>query len=61
MHCSYVSLGNGTIDFHDFITLMVRVMKGTDSEEEIKDAFIALDKVRRLNSVLPDNMGFLEQ
>ena len=31
--------GNGTIDFPEFLTLMARKMKDTDSEEEIKEAF----------------------
>ena len=35
--------GNGTIDFPEFLTLMARKMKDTDSEEEILEAF----KVRR--------------
>ena len=36
--------GNGTIDFPEFLTMMARKMKDTDSEEEILEAF----KVRRL-------------
>ena len=35
--------GNGTIDFPEFLTMMARKMKDTDSEEEILEAF----KVRR--------------
>ena len=35
--------GNGTIDFPEFLTLMARKMKDTDSEEETLEAF----KVRR--------------
>jgi hypothetical protein len=35
--------GNGTIDFPEFLTMMARKMKDTDSAEEIKEAF----KVRR--------------
>ena len=35
--------GNGTIDFPEFLTMMARKMKDTDSEEEIMEAF----KVRR--------------
>ena len=31
--------GNGTIDFPEFLTMMARKMKDTDSEEEIKEAF----------------------
>jgi Ca2+-binding EF-hand superfamily protein len=33
--------GNGTIDFPEFLTLMARKMKDTDSEEEILEAFKA--------------------
>ncbi|KAL5199062.1 hypothetical protein ABZP36_002574 [Zizania latifolia] len=31
--------GNGTIDFREFLNLMARKMKDTDSEEELKEAF----------------------
>ena len=31
--------GNGTIDFPEFLTLMARKMKDTDSEEETLEAF----------------------
>ncbi len=31
--------GNGTIDFTEFLTMMARKMRDTDSEEEIKEAF----------------------
>ena len=34
-----VPYGNGTIDFPEFLTLMARKMKDTDSEEEILEAF----------------------
>ena len=37
--------GNGTIDFPEFLTMMARKMKDTDSEEEIKEAFRVFDKV----------------
>ena len=36
--------GNGTIDFPEFLTMMARKMKDTDSEEEILEAFKAFDK-----------------
>merc|ERR1712216_255156 len=36
--------GNGTIDFPDFLTMMARKMKDTDSEEEILEAFKVFDK-----------------
>lgn len=39
----YVS-GNGTIDFPEFLTMMARKMKDTDSEEEIREAFRVFDK-----------------
>ncbi|PWA34446.1 EF-hand domain [Artemisia annua] len=35
---------NGTIDFPEYLNLMVRTMKDTDSEEELKEAFKAFDK-----------------
>lgn len=37
--------GNGTIDFPEFLTMMARKMKDTDSEEEIHEAFRVFDKV----------------
>lgn len=47
-----VRVGNGTIDFPEFLTMMARKMKDTDSEEEIREAFRVFDKVRfRRNSV----------
>lgn len=36
--------GNGTIDFPEFLTMMARKMKDTDTEEEIKEAFRVFDK-----------------
>ncbi|KAM8937810.1 LOW QUALITY PROTEIN: calmodulin-A-like [Lycaon pictus] len=36
--------GNGTIDFPEFLTMMARKMKDTDSEEEIREAFHVFDK-----------------
>lgn len=36
--------GDGTIDFPEFLTMMARKMKDTDSEEEIKEAFKVFDK-----------------
>ncbi|OAF65065.1 CaBP5 [Intoshia linei] len=36
--------GNGTIDFQEFLTMMGRKMKTTDSEEEIREAFRVFDK-----------------
>lgn len=59
MSCSYVkklwnvrqascSLGagvrTGTIDFPEFLTLMARKMKDTDSEEELIEAFKVFDR-----------------
>ncbi|KAA0717683.1 Protein STPG4 [Triplophysa tibetana] len=41
--------GNGTIDFPEFLTMMARKMKDTDSEEEIREAFRVFDK----NSPIP--------
>lgn len=42
--CSSLLLGNGTIDFPEFLTMMARKMKDTDSEEEIREAFRVFDK-----------------
>jgi calmodulin len=39
-----ISTGNGTIDFPEFLTMMARKMKDTDSEEEIREAFRVFDK-----------------
>uniref|UniRef100_A0A8C6P1B4 EF-hand domain-containing protein n=1 Tax=Nothobranchius furzeri TaxID=105023 RepID=A0A8C6P1B4_NOTFU len=39
--------GNGTIDFPEFLTMMARKMKDTDSEEEIREAFRVFDKVSK--------------
>lgn len=36
--------GNGTIDFPEFLTMMARKMKDTESEEEIREAFKVFDK-----------------
>uniref|UniRef100_A0A8C7XKY3 Calmodulin 2a (phosphorylase kinase, delta) n=1 Tax=Oryzias sinensis TaxID=183150 RepID=A0A8C7XKY3_9TELE len=41
--------GNGTIDFPEFLTMMARKMKDTDSEEEIREAFRVFDKVNKLH------------
>lgn len=40
--------GNGTIDFPEFLTMMARKMKDTDSEEEIREAFRVFDKVNKV-------------
>ena len=37
-------LGNGEIDFPEFLTMMARKMKDTDSEEEIREAFRVFDR-----------------
>merc|ERR1712087_274195 len=36
--------GNGTIDFPEFLSLMARKMKGTDTEEELIEAFKGFDR-----------------
>ena len=36
--------GNGTIDFPEFLTMMARKMKDTDTEEELREAFKVFDK-----------------
>ena len=40
--CVYT--GNGTIDFEEFISMMARKMRETDSEEELREAFRVFDK-----------------
>lgn len=45
--------GNGTIDFPEFLTMMARKMKDTDSEEEIREAFRVFDKVNKVNVFRP--------
>ncbi len=45
LFCSCFCVGNGTIDFPEFLTMMARKMKDTDSEEEIREAFRVFDKV----------------
>ena len=50
IHCAPYTIvmcvfsGNGTIDFPEFLTMMARKMKDSDSEEEIKEAFRVFDK-----------------
>ncbi|KAH7306764.1 hypothetical protein KP509_22G028800 [Ceratopteris richardii] len=36
--------GNGTIDFVEFLNLIARKMKDTESEEELKETFRVFDK-----------------
>ena len=43
IHC-FMFTGNGTIDFPEFLTMMARKMKDTDTEEEIREAFRVFDK-----------------
>lgn len=40
----FFQTGNGTIDFPEFLTMMSRKMKDTDSEEELREAFRVFDK-----------------
>ena len=47
--------GNGTIDFPEFLTMMARKMKDTDSEEEIREAFRYMRNVWSLLSGLFDS------
>ena len=44
--------GNGTIDFPEFLTMMARKMKDTDSEEEIREAF------RYVQTITPNFSAF---
>ncbi|CAN6287034.1 unnamed protein product [Urochloa humidicola] len=36
--------GNEAIDFHEFLNLMARKLKDTDSEENLREAFSVIDK-----------------
>lgn len=47
-----ISSGNGTIDFPEFLTMMARKMKDTDSEEEIREAFRVFDKVSMYHGLI---------
>jgi len=42
--CYWLSEGNGTIDFDEFLNMMAKKMKETDSEEELREAFRVFDK-----------------
>lgn len=46
-----VADGNGTTDFLEFLTIMARKMKDTDSEEGIQQAFPVFDKMAMATSV----------
>ena len=39
-----VVLGNGEIDFEEFLQMMAKKMKESDSEDEIREAFKVFDK-----------------
>ena len=41
---SIAKKGNGNIDFPEFLTMMARKMKDSDSDEEIREAFRVFDK-----------------
>lgn len=41
---SFLYVGNGIIDFFEFLIMMVRKMKDIDSEEEIREVFRVFDK-----------------
>lgn len=36
--------GNGVVDFHEFLDMMARNMRSSDSEEEIWEAFKVFDR-----------------
>ena len=50
--------GNGTIDFPEFLTMMARKMKDTDSEEEIREAFRYVQTRSRSRVSLVDEYFF---
>lgn len=37
-------LGNGILDFDEFLQMMAKKMKDTDGEEELREAFRVFDK-----------------
>lgn len=39
-----IILGSGTIDFPEFLTMMARKMRDSDTEEELREAFRVFDK-----------------
>ena len=41
---SFYFTGNGTIDFEEFLAMMSRKMKETDTEDEMREAFRVFDK-----------------
>jgi len=43
-YTTVVVVGNGTIDFDEFLNMMAKKMKETDSEEELREAFRVFDK-----------------
>ena len=38
------SIGNGTIEFNEFLNMMSKKMKETDKEEELREAFRVFDR-----------------
>lgn len=40
----FLSTGDGTIDFDEFVEMMKNKMRGLDADEEIKEAFKVFDK-----------------
>lgn len=44
VHCVFNKQRIGTIDFPEFLTLMARKMKETDTEEELIEAFKVFDR-----------------
>ena len=42
--------GNGTVDFDEFLQMMSRKMKETDTEEDIREAFCVSEKAAHLKN-----------
>lgn len=40
----FIPIGNGCVDFPEFLTLMAKKMNDGDAEEEMKEAFRLFDK-----------------
>jgi calmodulin len=50
--------GNGCIDFPEFLTMMARKMKPTDTEAEMKEAFNVFDKDKD-GYISPDELALV--
>lgn len=44
MKCPLPSLGNGEVDFDEFLLMMKKQMQARDTESEMREAFRVFDK-----------------